>query len=195
LTQQRFCEGLVPAGFSDAHGDACIKAVAAAYADADLTGTELTTVLQLGAPCDAVIKGPKGQGEVCARNSDCDESAGFACVLRGGDSTGTCQVPELVGPGQKCGALQQLCMSGFFCDGKNCIASKDAGEDCVNDGECAPSGYCSADSKCVTLLGVGLACDADEQCQSELCYASTASMSCADRVRLSPAEPICQNLR
>lgn len=185
----------MPRTFSDERADACLSAVEAAYADADLTGDELVTVLHLGPPCDAVVRGPQARGETCSENHDCDASNGFSCVKRGGSATGSCQVPELVGAGQKCEALQQTCGAGFYCNGENCIAAKDPGETCTSNDECGPTARCDTSSSCVARLAVGASCTQNEECASELCYMLGGSSTCVDRIRLSPAEPVCENLR
>jgi hypothetical protein len=196
LAQQAFCEQTVPDDtFSDARGDACIGAVRAAYADADLTGVELNTVLQLGGPCAGVIKGPVAIGESCTSDRDCDGSAGVSCVRRGGQSRGSCQIPEPVGAGQRCLDPRQVCPDGFYCDGNNCIAAKQPGEVCATTYECAPAGYCTPSSACAARVGVGTTCSVDDDCLSGLCYAIAEQKQCVDRVRLSPAEAICQDLR
>jgi hypothetical protein len=195
LSQQQACEALVPADFSDKHADACIKAVGDAYSDLDLTGEELITVLQLGGPCSQIVKGPKIRGEACTDDRDCDESEGFRCVLRGDQTGGTCQIPELVSAGQKCTAPQQICDVGFYCDGRNCIATKEDGDECTNDYECGETANCATGNQCMPLLVVGATCVASEECASGLCYTVNGSSKCADRIRLSPAEPLCDKLR
>src|SRR5688572_29251410 len=97
LSQEEFCLDLVPEdGFVDDRADACINAVRGAYSDADLTAAELETVLRLGAPCDSLVRGPRGVGESCTSRLDCDAPAGFDCVFKGSDDTGTCQEPVVV---------------------------------------------------------------------------------------------------
>ncbi|MFZ5890673.1 MAG: hypothetical protein ACOY0T_06445 [Myxococcota bacterium] len=195
LKQQAFCQALVPTDFSDAKGAACIKAVGDAYKDADLTGAELKTVLELGAPCNAIIRGPSGQGETCTGDRNCDATKGLSCVLRGGSTSGTCQVPELVGPGQRCSALQQVCGEGFYCDTKNCIAVKELGESCTSGYECGSAALCSNDGACVAKLALGMACNVADECASGVCYSVNGTKTCVDRIRLSPAEAICADLR
>ena len=196
LTQQGFCMSLVPTNFSDAAADACLSAVRDAYADADLTGTELDTVLQLGGPCARVVEGPASVGETCTTSRDCQGSAGYECVTKGGQAQGTCQLPELIGPGLKCAAAQQVCMEGFYCNGSNCIEAKGAGESCTNDEECGISGWCGSEGVCSARLLVDAPCTASNQCASGLCYTFSADdRTCSDRLRLSRSEPVCENLR
>lgn len=196
LTQQRFCMNLVPSNFSDEGADACLSAVGRAYSDADLTGSELATVLELGEECSAVVNGPAGLGETCANDRDCQGAAGYECVIKGSEPQGTCQIPELVGAGLRCSAPQQVCMPGFYCNGSNCIEAKATSEPCANDEECGPSGFCGDDGSCVARLAVNDACTASNQCLSDLCYSFTSGDStCVDRLRLSRSEPICADLR
>ncbi|HET9932736.1 MAG TPA: hypothetical protein VFQ35_18660 [Polyangiaceae bacterium] len=194
LKQQAFCLGLVPADFSDARGDACINAVGAAYKDADLTQAELSTVLELGEPCNAIVRGPKDVGEQCSTDRDCDGTKGVRCVFHGAATTGTCQVAQEVGAGQRCSALAQTCGEGFYCDGNNCIAVKETGDDCTTSYECGSLGLCN-DSVCAPKLAVGATCEDANQCASGICYSVNGQKTCADRIRLSPAESICENLR
>ncbi|HWA78225.1 MAG TPA: hypothetical protein VG937_38080 [Polyangiaceae bacterium] len=196
LTQQGFCLSLVPSTFSDAAADDCLAAVGVAYADADLTGPELDTVLELGSPCNRIVEGAASAGETCTTDRDCKGSGGYECVIKGGRTQGTCQIPEQVGAGLRCAAAQQVCMSGFYCDGANCIQAKSTGEACTNDEECGATGWCGADGSCAARLSVDAACTASNQCASDLCYTfSAGDQTCVDRLRLSRSEPVCENLR
>jgi hypothetical protein len=196
LTQQAFCMNLVPSNFSDDKADACLAAVGDAYADADLTGSELDRVLELGVPCNSIVDGPAGLGESCANSRDCQGPAGYECVVKGGQTQGTCQIPEFVDAGLRCSAPQQVCKPGFYCNGSNCVEAKATRESCANDEECGPSGFCESDGLCAARQAVNSPCTASNQCLSDLCYsfASTDS-TCVDRLRLSRSEPVCANLR
>jgi hypothetical protein len=197
LKQQEFCQDLVPTTFSDAGGDACLAAVGAAYADADLTGEELVTVLELGGDCSGVVGGSAGRGESCMSSRDCQQGAGgYECVIKGGQSQGTCQIPEPVAAGLKCAAAQQVCMPGFYCNGANCIEAKGLAEPCANDEECGETGWCGPDAMCAARLAVNEACTNSKQCLSALCYSfASEDSTCVDRLRLSRSEPVCANLR
>ncbi len=195
-SQIAFCLELIPAtGFSGARAAQCTDAVESAYSDADLTASELETVLRLAAPCDQLVRGPRTRDEVCSARLDCDAPAGFDCVFKDDDSTGTCQVPTRVGPGLDCSAASAVCETGFYCNGENCIAGQDIGEACVAHRECGSAGFCSS-GLCAERFDVDLACTNDEQCTSGLCYQFSATEQvCTDRLRLSRTEPICEDLR
>lgn len=194
-SQIAFCLDLLPAeGFSGRQAGQCLDAVRSAYSDADLTADELGTVLRLQAPCDRLVSGPGAEGATCNSRLDCDAPEGFDCVFKGEATTGTCQVPREIGAGLDCSADNAVCAEGFYCNGENCIGGQSPGEVCTVDRECN-DGYCSA-GECVAGLGVDAACTFDEQCESGLCYQFSATEQvCADRIRLSRTDPICEDLR
>jgi hypothetical protein len=195
--QLSFCADLIPSeGFGAESGGACLAAVGAAYADADLTADELKTVLRLAAPCDRLVRGPKAQGEACNEPLDCNGPAGFTCVIKGGATAGTCQQPVTVGAGLDCSALGTECTEGFYCNGQNCIVGHDVGVACVRTDECGTEGFCSAANVCEARRTVDADCTLDEQCLSGLCYRyASGDQVCTDRVRLARTELICEDLR
>ena len=90
LSQQAFCARLVPATFSDSAANACLTAVGDAYADADLTGAELKTVLELGPPCNRIVNGASTLGEACttSREYATTHETELVAFIRGMDSAG-----------------------------------------------------------------------------------------------------------
>lgn len=201
LSQERFCLSLVPeSGFVDDRANECIAAVATAYRDTNLTVAELQTVARLGAPCDRLVRGTRTEGNACTSRLDCDGPAGFDCVFKpsatSGETRGTCQLPQLVGPGRDCAAVNAVCDDeGFYCDGRNCIEGKEPGEACTRTAECA-EGYCGPDDVCVAGLPVSTDCSEDAECASGLCYlAAGGRRECTDFVRLSRTDPACEDLR
>jgi hypothetical protein len=194
-SQESACLALVPDNFSDAMGDACITAVQNAYSDADLKGDELSTVLSLGGPCGLIIRGSKGPGESCSTHRDCDAPAGFACVRKPDQPNGTCQKPEVAEAGRNCAAAQKVCVSGFYCNGGNCIESKAAGETCTTHEECGTTGFCNDGGKCEVRAKVSAECTSDIQCSSGVCYEFENKKTCTDRIVLARSEPLCKDLR
>jgi hypothetical protein len=194
-TQEDACRKLVPEDFSDAMGQDCIDAVKEAYADADLKGDELKTVLSLGDPCDKLIQGNKDEGENCDENKDCDGPAGFVCVRHADEDTGTCQEPEIVGAGKDCSSKQKICEPGFYCNGDNCIESKDEGDPCTIQEECGEPAFCSEAGKCETRHKVDTDCTSDIECADGICYEYDGKKTCTDRIRLARSEPLCEDLK
>lgn len=196
LSQERECLALVPvSGFADDRADECIDAVGDAYADADLTASELDTVLRLGPPCDRLVRGPRATGETCTTRLDCNGPDGYDCVFKAGEQTGSCQLPALAQPGRDCSADNAICTAGFYCDGGNCIEANAIGETCARDEQCA-GGYCGNANLCVAGLTTDQPCTVDVECASGLCYRFSATEQvCTDRVRLSRTDPLCEAAR
>lgn len=195
LTQQTTCQNLIPDGFVPDAADACLTAVASAYQDADLDAKELSTVLRLGPPCDRLVRGGLDSGDTCQSSSQCDAASGFTCVIKGSEAGGTCQKPRVVEPGFACDALGETCSEGFYCNGDNCVAGKDTGSPCSAQQECGSEGYCAADGACAERFALRAECTADYQCLSGLCFTFDAERICIDAIRLSPSEPLCDELR
>jgi hypothetical protein len=197
-TQTASCMAQLPPGeYSGQRAEQCLDAVEAAFEDADITADEVGAVFQLRAPCDQLVRGFAGEGQECTSREDCDAPAGYDCVFKGDQQlTGTCRLPVSVGAGQDCSAPEAACGAGFYCDGENCIAGESAGEACSSHRQCSSTTFCSLTSVCEARLPLNQACGFDEQCASGLCYEfSPTRRVCTDRVRLSPSEPICDDLR
>lgn len=200
-SQQSFCLDLLPYGYDPKYAQECIDAVEAAYADADLSAEELAVVLQLAAPCDRLIKGAGEAGATCAEDTDCNTLVDLRCVIKAGQSEGTCQVPVEVGGGDRCSGADQVCAAGYYCSGNNCIAHKEVGEECASDDECSPENRCTATvdaaGECVERLDEAEPCTADAECQSNLCAMARGATEgvCVSDIRLSAVIPLCQDLR
>jgi hypothetical protein len=195
ITQQAACQGALPDGFVADNADACLTAVGRAYQDADLDAEELATVLRFGPPCDRLVRGPRAGGDSCASSGECNAAGGFACVAKGSATRGTCQQARMVQPGFACDALQETCTAGFYCNGDNCVAGKDIGDSCSTQLECGNEGYCAPDGTCAARFPVRADCSFDYECKSDICFAFDAERVCVDAIRLSPSEPLCDNLR
>jgi hypothetical protein len=192
-SQEDACLERVPASFSDAKGDACLEGVKAAYADADLQGDELATVLRLAGPCAGIVVGPKSTGQSCDEDNDCDGSAGFTCVVAV-DREGSCQKAEVTQGGRDCSAPQTICEVGFYCDGDNCVESKDPEDECTIQAECG-TGFCNDAGKCEARRKVSESCTEDLECGDGVCYVFEDKKSCTDRIILARSEPLCDELR
>jgi hypothetical protein len=201
-SQAAACFDLIPYGYDPKNAKACLDAVGKAYEDADLTSEELELVLQLAAPCDRLIKGPIGKGETCSVTTDCNTLDGLKCIIKSGKEYGVCEVPREVGGGFSCKKAEEVCAEGFYCDGTNCLAQKEEGDECEFDAECEPSLRCDIPSgettgTCVNRKKNGSDCSTNEECQSHLCAkpreASTGK--CVNQVRLSADSAFCEDLR
>jgi hypothetical protein len=198
--QQTFCEGLVNqhAGYSSAQAATCLDAVGRAYTDATLTGPEITTVRQLGTPCDHLFKGPQAKGDSCTEDADCDTVHNVQCVMKAG--VGTCVIPTVVPNGTSCAAPEAACMPGFYCGNGNCIQQGAAKASCTADYECAEGLACTGvDADAGTTTGTCRVrvdqsmCTADSDCTTNVC--ETATGKCVTQIFLSPAEAACGDLQ
>jgi hypothetical protein len=204
--QKAFCLEVVPSnGYSPDFAQECLDAVKTAYADAKLTREELGVVLQLGEPCDKLIKGAGEDGALCTDRSDCNTLAELECVKKAGEETGTCRIPRPVGGGFSCIEPDELCDDGFYCDGDNCLARKAEGRACASDDECVLEARCdvvtdldagTSTGTCVPRAELAQPCTQDADCKSNICTIGAAgSGRCVREVILSGSEPLCDNLR
>ncbi|HXK17601.1 MAG TPA: hypothetical protein VNG33_07355 [Polyangiaceae bacterium] len=200
--QSDFCLGVIPEAYTSKHATACLDAVKTAYADASLSSAELAIVLKLGDPCDKLSKGTSVDGESCTENADCNTAGGLTCVIKLGAASGTCHTPEEVGGGERCKGDAQVCADGFYCNGVNCVASAESGEDCQGDYECTPENHCvtptdATTGTCEARLALNDSCTADAECASGYCAIAPKDTmgGCASTIVLSRLEPLCLNLR
>jgi hypothetical protein len=114
--------------------------------------------------------------------------------MKSDDEKGRCEIPEPTEAGRDCSATQKTCPSGFYCNGDNCVESKDVGGKCMIQEECGDDAYCD-EGKCAARGGVNASCSADYECESGICYELDGEKSCTDRIRLARAEPICEDLK
>jgi len=201
-SQKAFCLGLVPSTYSSQFAKECLDAVKAAYADADLTPEELGVVVGFADPCDRLIKGAGGDGAICQERADCNTLDSLDCVKKAGETTGECHVPVVVPGGISCIEPEKTCADGFYCDGSHCIERVAIGQPCASDDECSTDGRCDSGSDagtgtCVARADVADPCTAPADCKSNICTIPTGQSTgiCVSQVRLSPAEPLCANLR
>lgn len=188
-SQKAACLEALPTNFIDRGVPVCIHAVHRAYEDADLTADELDVVLRFGGPCSDVVIGGE-TGMMCEKDTDCEPA--LDCVLKD-EAVGTCEDAVTIEPGFSCSEPEEKCEEGFYCNGSNCIAALDEGDDCLNDAQCGSDMYC--DEICTQKVALNEECDSDGDCNSGLCYSNGEERTCLDRLRLSPAEPLCADLK
>jgi hypothetical protein len=201
-TQHDVCMDLIPSTYSADHAESCLRAVADAYVDGDLTAEELAVVKSLAAPCDMLSTGTSDEGDSCTENNDCNTAGGFVCIVKLGDDSGTCVIPEEVGAGEDCSGPKQTCKEGFYCN-DNCVAQKATGKACTSSVECKPTDKCvpTADdatkSTCETRLDNGEVCAGNGDCKSGYCalVSGETEGECVSTIRLARSEPLCAELK
>lgn len=195
-SQAAFCGTLLVGTFDDRNASSCLSAVRRAYADGDLDGNEMKLVLRLEGACGQIMRGSADEGESCSRDKDCDAPAGFQCLLKGTETTGSCEdVATIAGGGDDCTALDTVCEEGRYCDGSNCLTGKAVSSACTVDRECALEAFCQ-DGACVEKLAVSVDCASDSQCAEGVCYDfGEDGKKCSARAILTRTDPLCDNLR
>lgn len=216
-SQAAFCESLIPDDkYSARTAIDCLGAVQDAYSDGVLTADERDTVTALANRCDHIISGKLSAGKSCFADSDCNRDLDLSCIKKT-STTGKCQKPEdpPVGGGRDCSAEEAVCEKGFYCDGKNCLAEKTAGDDCSLTVPCDSDSHCldagghpvgagdSADGGgsttgvCEERKAKGGSCASNDDCKSHICSPKAGSTTgvCSDQIQLSPSDQICTALQ
>jgi hypothetical protein len=198
--QSSFCEDLVPTGYSSNRAEECINAVRDAYEDAVLDADELEVVLNLGGDCSHLVSGGYREGENCTEHNDCDTVHDYTCVIKPGDETGTCQVPNLRGPAKSCSAAEDICEEGTYCDsGNHCVEPDSTGAECTYDAMCPQDDHCAIPSgstdgigECTPKLENKATCATDGECQSGICLETTGK--CTSNIVLTGESSLCVTL-
>jgi len=164
--------------------EACIGAMKKAYADAKLTVEDRDAMADA---CLPVFSRGGPVGSPCDIDSDCDGAATLRCVVKPGQA-GSCQEPELIGPGLSCVGPAQLCEEGFYCGSDAaCIERPAAGQACDDAKPCVEQARC-IDLMCVAKTPNGGACQQDGQCLEGFCIKASGATdgTCAAQLTLSP---------
>jgi hypothetical protein len=195
--RQAACVGSTPTGttYNSNSAEGCINAVSAAYSDARVT---LEENVASNAACIRVFDGAGAVNATCTKDIDCKASAELRCVVGGGLSTGTCQVPERVQGGGSCAVSNQLCIDGFHCGAtKHCDVNSQVAEPCDDTLPCVETARCAATGMCEKRFDDGTACMADTECLHGICARGTGAAAglCVSQVTLAPNEPFCMDAR
>jgi hypothetical protein len=194
--RQAACVAAAPAGatYNPSGAEACVNAVSTAFADARLSSQENRTVIET---CAALYDGPGSANAPCQKDIDCKVSANLRCVLRGGATTGTCQVPQRVTGGGVCSSPAQSCVPDYHCGATDhCDVNSKVGEVCSDVLPCVEAARCSA-GKCEKKFDDGTACVSDQECANALCARGSGAAQgvCVSQMSLAPNEPFCVDAR
>jgi hypothetical protein len=201
--QSDFCLTLIPTAYDSKYAKECLSAVTDAYKDTELTAEEIQIVTQFAAPCDQLSRGSVPGGGTCKNHDDCNTADGYGCLIKPGETRGACLKPEEVKPGEACDGPAQVCETGYFCDGENCLAFRKTNKPCTADYECLPSDQCAVSeadpetSLCTTRAPLNADCTSDAECASNYCAIDPDQTvgACVLKVVLGRREPLCANLR
>jgi hypothetical protein len=150
--------------------EACLAQIQAMYADGVVSASELEKVDEA---CVLVFNKGGGAGSSCTVDSDCDSNTELGCVIKAGNATGTCQVPEPANGGQSCSAPNAECIEGNYCDPSStrCFEMPAQGEACSDIIPCPDNCLCSAPTGgiCNLKTANGQTCTENSACQSGFC--------------------------
>jgi hypothetical protein len=199
-SQRQYCTELLPVGYDSTNAEQCITAVKRAFKDAELDQSDLDLVLNLGGDCSHLIRGGSASGDTCTVASECNTVKGYSCVIKPGDTEGTCQLAKLQSAGQSCDALDELCIDGYYCvataaGGGICGEQGQDNDACDDDSMCISTDLCDLDTnKCAPKLDVSDPCSANSQCKSGICLLTAAKPKCVNSVVLTPEASLCADL-
>jgi hypothetical protein len=151
----------------------CLAQLQAAYADAKIEAAEVKAVEDA---CVLVFFTGLGSGSTCTSDSVCNTLGQLRCVIKAGDTDGTCEIPVEVTGGLDCSAPNAQCIEGFYCDGSNCLGMPGEGHACSTTIPCQDTCVCSAATGgvCNLKMANGVqGCTADNDCQSGFCTKAT----------------------
>ena len=179
--------------------EACIAAWQEVYADASVSAEQLEEAEEA---CLETFYDELGILNMdCVYDHECDVMAGLTCVVKPGAASGTCQELDEVAGGYPCDDIDQLCITGFYCDPESnaCLARKGVGQSCDTEILCQESALCSApvDGTCEAKLANNEDCTADEQCTGGLCNKASGSAEgvCAATIPLYQNGAVCDDFK
>lgn len=176
VRQKDYClDRVSESKYTRTNAEECLDFIKDAVRDKALELDELNAFVSLGAPCDMLLAGNGGVGDQCRKTEDCDTTEGLKCIIKFGETRGECHVPKPVNGGGRCTDPATVCVEGYYCDGRNCLASSQEGEECSAEVPCDESSRCiyeDADAEfgtCEPKLGLADRCESSDECASGIC--------------------------
>lgn len=198
-SQSTFCLTALPANYDSENAKACVESVKNAFKDAKLTADEVKVVRNFAEPCNALSLGPIPAGGTCAQRSDCNTLEDYDCIIRPGETTGTCQIPIAVSGGDPCTNPEQICPDTHYCDGNNCLTRVAAGGACDETKPCGQAFRCQDVNGNLTCVAKGAAasnCTEDSECSSGVCAFGIGGSigKCVNELELGVTVSLCEDL-
>jgi hypothetical protein len=213
--QYSICNAAQAGTYRPQAADACIAAVKAAYADAQLNEADQKS---MDAACLKVFGGTGGVGAPCTDLTTCTLDQSLSCVVPNGSTTGgTCQKPVTKPGGDPCSAPDAVCDDTRYCSitEKACVLKKASGDPCHAAQPCQKTDRCvpnnPPDTKdptigtCQTKLANNSPCASAGECASGMCVtvvewtgdggSPVTQTKCMDYQGFSASEPICQEYK
>ncbi len=183
-----------PSGFpyNPAAAEPCIAKRKEVYADAELTKAEIEADYEA---CLPVFSRGGSAGSTCTEDLDCDTGTGLRCLVKIGQTTGSCAVPEVVSGGFKCTGEAQVCADDFYC-ATNCLARPAENEACSDTIPCLDGLKC-ASNLCIPKAANGSPCSIGDDCSGGFCIKGTTGTSgtCSSKFTLAITSDTCNDFR
>jgi hypothetical protein len=147
---------------------ACIDAMTLIWTDARVDETELEDATEA---CIEVFYEPGAVGDACTLDGECETPEGLRCVIKDGDTEGTCRVPDRISGGYSCDAPDAICAEAFYCDATfHCTERPGINDACSPTMPCSTSTLCNPTTElCDAKRDNGVGCTAAEQCLNGFC--------------------------
>jgi hypothetical protein len=177
----------------------CVNARTALY-----QGTQLDPGLFAAAQqaCQGVFNKGLPVGTACTADTDCavipaaEQQPMPVCIIHAGK--GTCQVPNPVGPGDKCVGLADQCPDGYSCQGTTgsfCVQNPGKGEACAPGIQCGSSASklrCDPNTNlCTDPIADGGACTDASDCAGSFCVPTSKGGVCSHTYALALGGAAC----
>ena len=175
--------------FDPKNADACLSKVRSVYAALDKgMAIKAADYRDMKHACGRVFHGTSALNGLCAVDADCVDD--LICDKQ------HCGNAIEVGPGKGCANIGEYCSQGFVCETSRgiamCVARANKEAACTSDDSCLEALRC-AGGVCVEGLGIGVACEADEDCDSGFC--EPFAFKCGNDIRFASGSPACQNFQ
>jgi hypothetical protein len=148
--------------------EACLEAMTLIWGDARVDETEIEDATEA---CIAVFYEPGAVGDSCTMDGQCDTPADLRCVIKAGDTEGTCRKPDSIGGGYSCDAPDAICADAFYCDATFHCTERPG----INDA-CSPTMPCDTSTLCTPTTEIcdakeenGVACASADECLNGFC--------------------------
>lgn len=178
--------------FMPSNAQSCLNQVNSTYGkiNGGMVALKAADMHLVDQACKDVYRGSKLANEACDADEDC--VMGLICDHSKGTLTGRCGTQSVVLQGGGCANIGEVCPVGSYCGNSEgvfvCQPKLDLAAACGPTLPCLESLRCSG-GLCVTQLGLGELCEADQDCATGFC--EPYARKCAADVRFANGSAAC----
>jgi len=148
---------------------AALTTITDIFADGQIDGptAEINELQELNDSLASVFYVGLSDNSDCSAANQCDIGAGSTCIFHAGK--GSCAVPVETANGDSCSSLSAQCEAGYYCDnGFHCVSVNGIQVACDTNDQCI-TGKCGTNGRCQQLLGNNARCEFDTECLGGFC--------------------------